>query len=222
MSTVQQIKLCIIDDNDSYREYIKALIEEDARIRLVGDYNSPIPFIAQLNSPFQPDVCLVDVLMPEMSGLDCAKIIRAKHPSMHIILITNNPSSQSIEMAKILGTDYIQKGTIGEKFMDYIITNINSTREFVLSIHREYEEKFKLLINMLKELESVQQNVSLLSQTQKKVLQLRKEDKSVNEIAEMLDMTPSTVSTHINRALFKLKLPKILDYIHFSDEKNIL
>ncbi len=220
MNKLVPIKLSIIDDSDSYRNYLKSLIQDDSRIHLYGEYNSPIAFIAQLNSPFQPDVCLVDLVMPEMSGLDCAQIIKTKCPKIHVIIVTSFPTKESIEIAKMLGAGYIQKGTIGENFMKHIITNTQIKDVFFLSVSKEYEEKHKYFIDFIHKVGAIQKNVSLLSETQRKVLQMRKENKSVEEIAEILNTSTNTVKTHIFRAMTKLDIPNILDYIQLDDNNN--
>ncbi|MDH5682304.1 MAG: response regulator transcription factor [Spirochaetota bacterium] len=214
---MDSIKLCIIDDNESYRDYVKSLITDEYRIILCGDYNSPIPFIAQIDHTQMPDVCLLDIVMPEMSGLDCAQIIKIKSPETHIILVTTCPTNESIEMARLIGADFIQKGTIGDMLLDRIINNTKSRDDFVISIKRDTEKQYHTFIDIIQDVESVQENVHLLSATQKKVLQLRKENKSVNEIAKILNTNPSTISTHINRAMQKLQLPSLLEYINLEE-----
>ncbi len=211
------IKVCIIDDDVLYRDSIKNIILKDSRIRIYGEYSSAIPFISQLNNPFLPDVCLIDIVLPEMSGVECGRLIKAKKSDIHIILMTAYPSPESLAAAKQINADYIQKGTVGEVLMDKIITNINSKREHFLSISRSEEKYNKAAMKVIKQFDDMQKNLSKLSKSQKEVLKLRKENKSINEIAQILEMTAGTVATHLNRGLKKLEIPNLLEYLDMED-----
>ncbi len=225
MTQQDKIKVCIIDDDMVYRDLIRSILEKDDRIKLYGEYQSALAFLPQLKSPFQPDVCLIDVVMPEMSGLECAKLIKLKNPNIHIIIITAFPTQESMAEARKFGAGYVQKGTIGEFLMDKIITHLNDKKELFVSLDQSHNEASKEevseeILQIIHKLESVQDNVSKLSPTQRKVIQLRKENKSINEIAGLLNMPGSTVTTHLHRGLHRLNIPNLLEYINIEDNQT--
>ncbi|HEO65599.1 MAG TPA: response regulator transcription factor [Spirochaetes bacterium] len=225
MTEQDKIKVCIIDDDLVYRDHIKSILIKDDRIRLYGEYSSALAFIPQLNAPFQPDVCLVDMVMPEMLGIECARLIKLSKPHIHVILITGFPTQESMTEAREIGADYVQKGTIGEKMMDKIITNLNADKEHFFSLNRSLidpsiEKANKKALQIIQHYETMQDNVSKLSPTQRKVIQLRKENKSVSEIASELNMTIPTVTTHLHRGLKKLNIPNLLEHINIEDDQT--
>ncbi len=209
-----RIKVCLVDDEELYREGIKVALSADTRISLYGEYESATQFIRSFNSPFEPDVCLIDICLPEMSGVECAKKVKEKNPAIHVILMTAYPSFETLSEAKDIGADYIEKGTRGEILIDKIVANAKSPKkEQLISLHGNHDEINSNILLLTKKFESIQKNVSKLSDHQKRVLKLRQNGKSIKEISQILDITPNTVRTHINRASKKLEISKLLDFI---------
>ncbi|MDH4129828.1 MAG: response regulator transcription factor, partial [Spirochaetota bacterium] len=122
------IKVCIIDDDESYRLLLKKVLEIDDRIKLYGEYSTGKSFIKDLGSPFKPDVCLVDIYLNDISGIECCKQIKEKKPEVHLIVMTAHPDPQTFVEARKLGADYLQKGTRVEAIINKIITSYESKR----------------------------------------------------------------------------------------------
>ena len=211
----QKIKVCIIDDEKAYRDAIKEHLRSDKRVMLYKEYESGFDFIKDLEQPFQPDVCLIDIVLNDISGIDVGKLIKRKNPNIHIIFMTAYPNVSSFNEATQIGADYIEKGSRGEILLDKIIMTVESTtKEQIFSFQKLGDEMGHFFFLFAKELESVQSRVEELSDLQRKVLKLRKADKPVSEIAKLLNMSPYTVRTHINRGLKKLKLPNFIKFIN--------
>ncbi len=208
------IKVCIIEDDESYRETIKEILEKDERIRIYGEYHSGYDFIHSLKSPFDPDICLVDILLSdEISGIECGKRIKAKNQSIHIIFMTAYPNAKTLSEARNLG-DFIEKGTMGQFLIDKIIDHLEPNRkEYFISLKKSQEKVGENILVLAKEIDAVNKRIICLSASQKKVLKLRKAGKTIDEIANLLGMKINTVKTHLERGLKKLALPNILKYI---------
>ncbi len=210
------IKVSIIEDDKSYRYSLIKILQQDERILIHGEYSSAEEFLNQLHSPFQPDICLIDVVLKKKSGIECAKIIKEKHPNISIIIMTAYPDVKAFAEVRKLGVDYIEKGTRIETIIDKIITATNYTREAknsrLISVCNIdcISIKYMELANLL---EDSKRRVSKLSKTQIEVLKLRREGKTIQEVADELQIGKGTVHTHITRAMKKLKLPDLLDYI---------
>lgn len=213
MDNKEYIRLCIVEDDLLYRDSIRKILAKDKRIHIFREFSSALPLISLLNSPFLPDVCLIDIVLPEMSGLECASLIHAKKPDIHIILMTAHPSPESFAAAKRINADYIQKGTLGETLMDKMITNLNSKRGRLLSVGRSDEKMSEKALKIINQFDRMQKNLSKLSKVQREVLKFRQENKSLHEISEILNISPNTVGTHIHRGLEKLQIPNLLEYI---------
>ncbi|MDH4127442.1 MAG: response regulator transcription factor [Spirochaetota bacterium] len=208
------IKVAIIEDDESYKESIKEVLAKDEHIRIYREYSIGRDFINDLNSPFQPDVCLVDIVLGDMSGVDCCKQAKIKKPNIHLVLMTAYPDPKTFAEAREIGADYIEKGPRMKAFIKDIITTVKSSKEEqFISINSQTDKLNIRYLELAGELEKVKKNFSLLSDNQLKVLKLKKLGKTEKAIAEILNMNQGTVHTHVKRAFKKLKIPNLLDYI---------
>lgn len=208
-----RIKVSIVDDSPSYMDSLREILGEDSRIRIYNEYDSGAAFIRDLDSSFRPDVCLIDVVLKDMSGIECARRIREMGLDIHIVIMTAYPDAKSFSEARKLGADYVEKGPRLEAILDKIITTSSTSQnESLISLKSDGGLKIRH-IDLINELEALENRARDLSENQIKVLKLRKSGKSVKEIARIMGVEPGTVHTHIKRALKKLKVPDVLDYI---------
>ncbi|GMT50176.1 MAG: DNA-binding response regulator [bacterium] len=207
------IKVSIIDDDKSYRSCLKKILEKDNRIRFYNEYDNGHAFLNSIQSPFQPDVCLLDIVLKDISGIVCGKRIKEKHPDMHIIIMTAYPDAKTFTEAREIGADYLEKGPRIEAFLDKIITTIaTSKRERFISLQMGDDLKFEYL-ELANKLEKAKNRLSTLTNKQLTALKLKVAGQSEKEIAQALNVNPGTAHTHVKRALEKLKLPDLLDYV---------
>ena len=82
---------------------------EDERICIYSEYDSGTAFIKGLNSPFKPDVCLIDVVLKDISGIEYGKRIKEKKPDIHTVIMTAYPDAESFSEARKIGADYVEK-----------------------------------------------------------------------------------------------------------------
>ena len=212
-SEKSRIKVTIVDDNKSYRDSLKKILGEDERICIYSEYNSGTAFIKSLDSPFKPDVCLIDVVLKDTSGIECGKRINEEMPDIQIVIMTAYPDTESFSEARKIGADYVEKGPRLEALIDKIITtSVPGQREKLISLKSNGQLKISHL-DLLNELDALEKRVSELSENQIRAIKLRKSGKSVKEIARIMGVEPGTVHTHLKRALKKLDLPNLLDYI---------
>ena len=203
----KKISVAIIEDEKTYREYLKDLLARNPNIRLFGEYKTGNEFLKTLKNPFKPDVCLVDIMLPDMRGTELSKEIIKVYSNINIIIMTSKPSSSSLVEAKSIGADYVEKGTIGEKLIDKLIlhqTLIKSDQ--VISLKMTGESIHEGMAQIAKELEHYQDNLALLSEGQKDVFKLIQQGFSKTEVAKQLNISPKTVQNQINRGEKKVQL----------------
>ena len=106
--------ILIVDDNDLMRTLLRGILRSDA-YQIIGEARNGIialEFIAKS----KPDIIFLDVMMPEMGGLEALQAIKAKHPEIIVIMITGNPSVENVK-------ESIQGGAGG-----FIIKPFNSAK----------------------------------------------------------------------------------------------
>lgn len=210
------INVVIVDDDDSYRESLKKILENDKRIRIFGEYANGEDFIHSLDSPFIPDVCLMDIVLKNLSGIESIKKVKKKYPNIYFIIMTAYPEAKSFAEVRQIDVDYVEKGTRIESLINKIITSANpskaKTNSRIISVKNNIDLNFKYL-ELIDSMEKVTEKLKTLSKLQLKVIKLRKKRKSIKQIANILNISVGTVHTHITRAMKKLGLPNLLDYI---------
>jgi DNA-binding NarL/FixJ family response regulator len=208
-----RIKVSILDDSKSYRESLKSILSEDDRITIYSEYDSGKAFVMDIDSRFKPDVCLIDVVLKDMSGIECARRIKEKKDDIRIVIMTAYPDSNSFSEARKMGADYVEKGPRLEALIDQIVTtSAPEQQETLISLRKDGQLKIRH-IDLINELDALEKRAGELSENQITVLKLKKSGKTVKEIAKIMGVEPGTVHTHLKRASKKLNLPDLLDYI---------
>ncbi len=209
---MKPIKLAIIDDDSSYRNSLKDILAKDPQIRIYKEYETGLDLFRDINSPFQPDVYLIDIKLGKISGIECAKKIRKKNPCIPIIIMTAFPDIETFCEARKIGADYIEKNARAESLFKIIILSSNSSKKdniFSLNENQLNHTDLQLLSRLME----VKGRCSTLSQSQIQILKLKKSGKTVKEISHILGVHPGTVGTQLSRIYEKLDLPHLLDYI---------
>ncbi len=103
-----RVRLVVADDHESMRHTLVLLFEQVDFVHVVAVAENGLEAVAACDA-YHPDVVLLDILMPEMDGIDATRIIRQKHPSIRVIGMTGMQHSH-------LERDVLQAGAIGLLF----------------------------------------------------------------------------------------------------------
>ena len=107
-------KVLIVDDNDLMRTLLRGILRgEDYQI--IGDARNGALALEFIEKD-KPDIVLLDVVMPEMDGLETLQTIKGRYPSMVVVMITGNPSVENVQ-------ESIQRGATG-----FIIKPFNTAK----------------------------------------------------------------------------------------------
>jgi NarL family two-component system response regulator LiaR len=193
------IRVLIADDHAILRKGIRALLSTEPDIEVVGETGDGLETVAQAQA-LRPDVILMDLVMPEMDGIEATRRIMAEQPGVHILVLTSFAADDKVFPA-------IKAGALG-----YILKD-SGPDELVQAIHQVYRGQPSLepsiALKMLQELSHPSQRPPTpepLSERELEVLRLLAQGKSNREIAERLVITELTVRTHVSNILGKLHL----------------
>lgn len=119
MATNQDISILIVDDNDMTRETLRVILRHDT-YNVVGeatDGSMAVDAATRLN----PDIILLDVVMPKVSGLEALRSIRMVQPNMMILMVTANKDQDTVTEAVQAGiSGYIIKPFNAKKVLDTV------------------------------------------------------------------------------------------------------
>jgi DNA-binding NarL/FixJ family response regulator len=195
----EQIRVLVVEDEKIVGEAIRALLEDAPGINVIDEATTGEAAIRKARQ-LKPDVILVDLLLPDKSGVEVIEEIMANDPGAHILVLTGFSDDSRVTAA-------FQAGALG-----YVLKT-QATTELVQAIQTAYHGQSALhpaiatkLVRQLKRpLESVSEE-SLLSEPEERVLIGVARGFSNQEIAEELDLSLSTVRTHVSKILSKLNL----------------
>lgn len=190
------IKMMIVDDHDMVRKGLKAYLLTEPDFQIVGEASNGKEAVTLVNE-MNPDVILMDLIMPEMTGIEATKEIMTLRPNTKIIIITSFYDDEQVFPA-------IEAGAFS-----YLLKTA-SADEIILTIRKAVQDESvieqKVAQKMMNQLRSNQKK-SLhddLTKREKEVLLLIGEGKTNNQIAEELYIGLKTVKTHVSNILGKL------------------
>lgn len=192
------VKVMIVDDHAIVREGLTMLLNEEADIEVVGearDGAEAVRRVALLN----PDVILMDLVMPEMDGIAATAQIRQKHPASQVLVLTSFAEDQRVP-------DAIQAGAIGYLLKDVLkadlLNAIRAAAQGRPTLHPEAQRQ--LMQQMMAPAES--NLLSALTEREMDVLRLIAQGHSNKEIAIKLHLTEGTVKGYVSAILGKLQV----------------
>ena len=194
------IRLLIVDDHRIVREGIQSLLEDIDDIEIVGAACDGCKGVA-LAEQLQPDVVLMDLVMPCMDGIEATQVLVSKHPRMKILVLTSFITQDKVFPA-------IKAGASGYLLKD---TGSDELLQAIRLVHRGQPSLDpKIASLMLAEISHPAQDANLtpdpLTERELEVLRLVARGLSNKEIANQLAISPETARTHVNRILAKLHL----------------
>ena len=194
MSETEIIKVMIVDDHPIVRNGLEASLLADEGLELFGMAKSGAEALA-LCQESAPDVILMDVVMPEMDGLETTRAILDRHPQVKIIVLTSFPEEDLVQRA-------LEAGAIG-----YLLKNV-SISTLSTAIRSAYSGQSTLspeATQALVQSRSKSQDLGDdLSERERQVLALIVKGLSNEEIAEQLVISPYTVKNHVSACISKL------------------
>jgi len=181
------------------RKGIRALLATESDLDVIGDGEDGTQAVA-LFDELKPDLLLLDLLMPKMTGIEAIKQIKEKHPAAKILVLTSFAADDQVFPA-------IKAGALG-----YLLKDTNP-EDLVNAIHQVYQgESFLSPAVARKVLDEVFQpineplSVDPLTKREVDVLKILAKGKSNRDIADDLSISETTVRTHVSNILAKLHL----------------
>lgn len=187
------IRVMLVDDHAVVRSGLGAFLSVMPDLELVGEAENGQEAVVRCGL-LQPDVILMDLIMPGIDGVTATRLIHEKYPSVHILALTSFQENALIQGA-------LQAGATG-----YLMKNV-SARELAAAIRSAYQGKMTLSPEAAEALihaRAQAQETECLTEREREVLKLMVDGLSNAQIAERLVVSLSTVKFHIGNILMKL------------------
>ncbi|RMF58108.1 MAG: DNA-binding response regulator [Calditrichaeota bacterium] len=208
------IKILIADDHSLIREGFKKLIEREVGLQVVGEAENAFD-VTEFLRHNQCDVIVLDINMPQKSGLELLKELKDYYPDIKVLILSMSPEDKFAIRAFRSGADgYITKDSAPEELI-HAIRKIAQGGKFVTQSLAE-----KLAFEMGSGGEKKPHET--LSDREFQVFLLIGAGKSMKEIADTLSLSMSTVNTYRRRILEKLHLHSNAEIIHYAVKNKLV
>ena len=204
------IKVFIVDDHYMVIEGIRSLLQNETAIEWMGHATNAVSCLAFIKQQ-TPDVLLMDINLPDTSGIDLCKEVKEKYPVIHILgLSTFNQQSFIEKMLANGASGYVIKNASQNELMEAIQTVVKGKQYL----------SFDAVLAMRKP--GIESNIPILTRREKEILGLIAEGLTNNEIAQQLFISITTVETHRKNILAKFKARNIASLIKMAMQMRMI
>ena len=191
------ISIAIVEDDRAVRASLAVILQDAEGCRCVGEYGSGKEALQSLRA-LRPDVILMDINLPDMSGVECVRQLSQMTPAARILMLTVQEDPDSIFKSLAAGASgYLLKPIRAAELVAAVKDVFGGGAPMTSNIARKVVRSFK-------QAESSRSNTESLSPREQDVLDALSKGYSYKETAELLGISYSTVHTHIERIYQKL------------------
>ena len=192
----KNIRVVLVEDHPTYREIVSEVVETAKGFELSAVFDNVEDALKKIPSA---DVVLMDIGLPNRSGIEGVAELKKRTVSPRIIMLTNFTDEEKIMQAIFAGADgYLLKQTSGQKILEAIEETMNGGTAMTPFVARRVLEAFKTRAEIK---DSTTENISSREQ---EVLGLLVQGLNYKQIAEKIFISPETVRNHIRNIYEKL------------------
>jgi two-component system, NarL family, response regulator NreC len=215
---VKQIRILLADDHNVMRKGLRLLLESQPEFTVVAEAADGRQAVEQTETT-NPDVVVLDIAMPNLSGIEAAQRIIAQRPNTSIIFLSMHSDEGYVLRALKAGArGYLLKDSAEGDLIEAITTVHQGKTFFSREIGKMLVEDY------IREIKTrgVEDSYELLTSREREILQLLAEGKSNKEIAGVLNLSSHTVETHRRNLQDKLNLHGFAELILYAVRKRII
>jgi len=212
------IRLLLVDDHAVVRSGLKMLLASEADVEIVGEAGSGSEAVSAAGSA-RPDVILMDIGLPDMTGIEAARVIKSQFPKIAIVALTIHEDEEYFfKMLEAGASGYVPKRAAPEELLTAI-------RAAALGEVYLYPSLAKLLVkDYLSQEHAAEHKPTLdgLTAREQEVLSLLAEGAANDRIAGSLVISPKTVERHRENIMHKLNLHSRSELVRYAIRKGII
>jgi len=208
------MRIVIVEDNRLLLENLRLLLDGETGISVVGAFATAEDALSELDS-CNPDVMLVDLDLPGISGIELIKRVKAKTPEIDPMAYTIFEDRETVFSAiKAGASGYILKGSSPRELVESLNNLYHGGAPMSPKIARKVIQEFRE--------EAVASENGLLSQREKEIVKEIEQGLTYKNIAEKFHISPHTVHTHIKNIYEKLQAKDRPEAISKARRKGII
>ncbi|OQY60263.1 MAG: hypothetical protein B6245_02350 [Desulfobacteraceae bacterium 4572_88] len=215
---MSKIKILIADDHAIVRNGLRKLLEEQSDMDVVGEATDGLQTVKKVKT-LRPDVALVDIAMPKLSGLEAVGLIREARPHTQVILLSMHEKDAYVYRALASGAlGYVLKASPTSDVLEAVRSVHNG--KYFLSSKINAQIIGRYLENRKEKSDVIGYN--LLSEREQQVFRLLVEGRETSETADILCISLKTVKKHRANIMKKLKVHNMVEMVKYAVKIGII
>ena len=197
------LRLLVVDDHEVVREGLVALISRHDEFQVVAEAGTAAEALSAARR-FQPDLVVMDVRLPDGSGIEACREIRAEFPAIRVVMLTSYPDEEAVLSAILAGASgYLLKQVRGRDLVSALEAVGRGDSLLDPAVTERVLERVRRVANG-----DHRDELSELTAQERKILLLVAEGKTNKEIASEVFLSDKTVKNYVSSILSKLSLQR--------------
>jgi two-component system, NarL family, response regulator DevR len=197
------LRVLVVDDHEIVRQGLAALLERRQQFQVVGQAGTMAGAVEQARR-LQPDLVLMDIRLPDGSGIQACREIRDESPTIPVVFLTSSPDDEDIFAAIVAGASgYVLKGSRAAQLVQVLAAAGRGDSLLDPSVTGKILERIRRIANGAYTDDGPQ-----LTEQERKILPLLAEGKTNKEIAATVFLSDKTVKNYVSSILTKLDLER--------------
>lgn len=215
MTDAITVKLLLVDDHDLVLKGLKSILEQDKALNVLGEAGNGLEALAFLQHT-EVDLVITDIKMPEMSGIELARRIKADYPAIKVLVLTLFKDKEYVNaIVESEAEGYLLKN-VGQQELLRAIHHISNNGTYYS------QEIVSILKTEIKGRQQKNEQIQDLSKREIEIINLICQEYSSNEIAERLFISKATVDVHRKHILQKTGVKNLVGLIRFAIQQGIV
>jgi DNA-binding NarL/FixJ family response regulator len=210
----KKLKILIVDEHPFFRIGLKTYLIDRPSYEIIGEAGSGEEAL-RLSKSLQPDIVLLDISLPDQSGIEVARRLKTLMSDVKIMMVSMHSRIDYItESIKAGALGYLVKDSASDRLAEGLETISRGDYFLDSSLSRKVVER--LLGNQTREASIMDQKYASLSSREEQVFRLLSEGHTAKEIAAKLFISPKTVENHRTNIMEKLELHSSMELIRYA------
>ena len=211
------IRLLLVDDHAVVRTGLRMLLENEEDIEIVGEAGTGQAAL-QMVERLQPDMVLMDIGLPDMTGIEVTRQVKQQWPQVGIVALTIHEDEEYFfQMLQAGANGYVPKRAAPEELLTALRTAADGGVYLYPSLARLLVRDY-----LSGDREAAPAGIDGLTDREQEVLAHLAEGASNQEIADTLNISPKTVARHRENLMRKLNLHSRSEFVKYAIRKGII